>query len=86
MIGLTTPPGPLRVLALGAHPDDIEIGCGGTLLKIAGRPDITLRGAILTGSPARAAEAAAALPAFCRARSSSRARFRTAAFRDTGWR
>lgn len=65
MIGLTTPPGPLRVLALGAHPDDIEIGCGGTLLKVAGRPDITLRGAILTGSPERAAEAAAALPAFC---------------------
>jgi LmbE family N-acetylglucosaminyl deacetylase len=23
---------PLRVLALGAHPDDIEIGCGGTFL------------------------------------------------------
>lgn len=25
---------PLRVLCLGAHCDDIEIGCGGTLLKI----------------------------------------------------
>ncbi len=24
-----------RVLALGAHPDDIEIGCSGTLLKLA---------------------------------------------------
>jgi LmbE family N-acetylglucosaminyl deacetylase len=26
---------PERVLALGAHPDDIEIGCSGTLLKLA---------------------------------------------------
>jgi LmbE family N-acetylglucosaminyl deacetylase len=27
----------LRVLCLGAHSDDIEIGCGATLLKLAGR-------------------------------------------------
>ncbi|MGH7255615.1 MAG: PIG-L deacetylase family protein [bacterium] len=26
---------PMRVLALGAHPDDIEVGCGGTLTKYA---------------------------------------------------
>ncbi|MEW6544195.1 MAG: PIG-L deacetylase family protein [Nitrospirota bacterium] len=25
----------LRVLALGAHPDDVEAGCGGTLIKYA---------------------------------------------------
>lgn len=25
----------MRILAIGAHPDDIEIGCGGTLLKYA---------------------------------------------------
>ena len=31
--------GPLRVLCIGAHADDIEIGCGGTLLTwIAARP------------------------------------------------
>jgi LmbE family N-acetylglucosaminyl deacetylase len=24
---------PLRVLALGAHSDDIEIGCAGTILR-----------------------------------------------------
>ena len=31
--------GPLRLLCLGAHCDDIEIGCGGTILKLvaAGR-------------------------------------------------
>jgi len=27
--------GPLRVLCLGAHCDDIEIGCGGTILTLA---------------------------------------------------
>ncbi len=27
--------GPLRVLALGAHPDDWEIGCGGSMLRYA---------------------------------------------------
>jgi len=26
---------PRRILALGAHPDDIEIGCGGTLMRYA---------------------------------------------------
>jgi LmbE family N-acetylglucosaminyl deacetylase len=28
-------PGPLTVLCLGAHSDDIEIGCGGTILRLA---------------------------------------------------
>lgn len=27
--------GPVTVLALGAHADDIEIGCGGTILRLA---------------------------------------------------
>ena len=36
MLGLQLrePDGPLSVLALGAHADDIEIGCGGTLLRL----------------------------------------------------
>lgn len=29
------PEGPLTILCLGAHSDDIEIGCGGTLLRLA---------------------------------------------------
>ena len=29
-------PSPARALAIGAHPDDIEFGCGGTLAKWAG--------------------------------------------------
>ncbi|HTP42169.1 MAG TPA: PIG-L deacetylase family protein [Nitrospiria bacterium] len=28
-------PPPMNILAIGAHPDDIEIGCGGTLIKYA---------------------------------------------------
>ena len=27
----------LDVLAIGAHPDDVELGCGGTLAVLAGR-------------------------------------------------
>jgi LmbE family N-acetylglucosaminyl deacetylase len=28
-------PEPLDVIAVGAHPDDVEIGCGGTLAVLA---------------------------------------------------
>jgi LmbE family N-acetylglucosaminyl deacetylase len=34
---LPVPPGPLRVLCLGAHSDDIEIGCGGFILSLIKR-------------------------------------------------
>ena len=30
-------PPPLDVIAVGAHPDDVEIGCGGTLALLAAR-------------------------------------------------
>ena len=31
----TKPGGRLEVLCLGSHSDDIEIGCGGTILRLA---------------------------------------------------
>jgi LmbE family N-acetylglucosaminyl deacetylase len=34
MLALALPPGPLRILCLGAHPDDMEIGCGGSVLRL----------------------------------------------------
>ncbi len=54
----------LRVVAVGAHPDDIEIGCGGTLLRLAARPGTTVHGLVMTGTDERAGEARGALPRF----------------------
>jgi LmbE family N-acetylglucosaminyl deacetylase len=56
---------PLSVLALGAHPDDIEIAAGGTILALAERhPGMLVRYVVLTGTPERQAEARAAARAF----------------------
>jgi LmbE family N-acetylglucosaminyl deacetylase len=56
---------PLRLVALGAHPDDIEIGAGGTLLEIArGYPGAEVHYAVMTGTPERHNEARAAVAAF----------------------
>ena len=56
---------PLAVLAIGAHPDDIEIGAGGTLLTLAeSRPGLRVRYLVLTGTEERHAEARRAAVAF----------------------
>jgi LmbE family N-acetylglucosaminyl deacetylase len=57
MIALAPPPGPLQVLCLGAHPDDVEIGCGGTLLELATRGHTTVSTVVLTATPERRREA-----------------------------
>jgi LmbE family N-acetylglucosaminyl deacetylase len=56
---------PLSVLAVGAHPDDIEIGAGGTLLSLA-QSQVGLRAyyLVLTGSPERHLEARTAAGEF----------------------
>jgi LmbE family N-acetylglucosaminyl deacetylase len=47
-----------RVLCLGAHSDDIEIGAGGTLLKLAELiPDLEIRWVVFSAPGARAEEA-----------------------------
>ena len=55
----------LTVLAIGAHPDDIEIGAGGTLLTLAdSHPGLRVRYVVLTGTEERHAEAREAAAAF----------------------
>lgn len=60
------PDSPLRVLALGAHADDIEIGCGGTLLRLGSeRPHVEIHHAVLSsGGTPREDEARASAAAF----------------------
>jgi len=54
----------LEVLCIGAHCDDIEIGCGGTVLAIQRRyPRCKVHFLVLTSNPARRAEAAASAKA-----------------------
>jgi LmbE family N-acetylglucosaminyl deacetylase len=61
---LHLPAGPLQVVTVGAHPDDVEIGCGGTLLALRQRPGVEVHGLVLTGSPERQLEAEDAAVAF----------------------
>ena len=55
----------LSVLAIGAHPDDIEIGAGATLLGLAeAHPGLQAHYVVLTGSADRQLEARQAAQAF----------------------
>lgn len=59
MLNLTFPEllRPLRVLCLGAHSDDLEIGCAGTVLRLQSERNITVRWVVFGCSGARSAEA-----------------------------
>ncbi len=57
MIALGLPHGPLQVLCLAAHPDDLEIACGGTLLALCAAREVTVHSVVLTGSLERVREA-----------------------------
>ena len=57
--------GAKRILALGAHSDDIEIGCGGTLLRlISERRDLEITWVVFCSTPERAREAQASAESF----------------------
>jgi LmbE family N-acetylglucosaminyl deacetylase len=63
-LSLSGPAGePLSVLAIGAHPDDIEIGAGGLLLSLAESP-LQTRYVVLTGTEERRQEAQNAARSF----------------------
>jgi LmbE family N-acetylglucosaminyl deacetylase len=56
---------PLHILCLGAHSDDLEIGCGGAILELIQRyPDLYITWIVFSGRDARANEALASANAF----------------------
>jgi LmbE family N-acetylglucosaminyl deacetylase len=57
-----------RVLCLGAHCDDIEIGCGGALLGLQQRVNLTIDWVVLSGTPERRAETRKAMQLLVRPR------------------
>jgi LmbE family N-acetylglucosaminyl deacetylase len=57
---------PRRVLCVGAHCDDIEIGCGATLLVLQAKGRVRIDWVVLSGSEQRRAETRAAMQALVR--------------------
>ena len=56
---------PLRILCLGAHSDDIEIGCGGSLLRLLEeRPGSSVHWVVFSATGAREREARASAAEF----------------------
>lgn len=52
------PAAPLKLLCLGAHSDDIEIGCGGTILKLLStRSNVDVVWVVFSAGPQREREA-----------------------------
>lgn len=61
----TGPASPLCLLCLGAHSDDIEIGCGGTVLRLlAEHPGSSVHWIVLSSTPEREREARASAGEF----------------------
>ena len=49
---------PRRLLLMGSHPDDIEIGCAGTFMRLRSEfPSAEIRWVVLSGDASRAEEA-----------------------------
>lgn len=57
--------GPLQILCLGSHPDDIEIGCGGTILRLVrDLPESIFHWVVFCANGPQAAEARQAAAQF----------------------
>ncbi len=70
------------VLCLGSHADDIEIGCGGTILRLLElNPQLTVYWVVLSGSDVRAGEARRSAERFLEEAAESR--IITKSFRDS---
>ena len=65
-LSLVTRNSALKILCLGAHSDDIEIGCGGTILKLIRdhHGDVAVRWVVFSSSAERQSEAAGSAAAF----------------------
>ena len=56
---------PLRLLAIGSHSDDIEFGCGGTILRLVEEmASLEVQWVVLSGDDERSSEARASAGAF----------------------
>jgi LmbE family N-acetylglucosaminyl deacetylase len=68
LLSLLLPParqGPMKLLCLGAHADDIEIGCGGTVLRLAAEVTaLVARWIVFSGDGPRRCEAQNGAAAF----------------------
>ncbi|MBI1319638.1 MAG: PIG-L family deacetylase [Candidatus Hydrogenedens sp.] len=79
-IRLAEKEGPLNILCIGAHSDDIEIGCGGAMLTLRKRyPDARIVWVVLSGSKERQEEAERAAAAML---GDADYEFQTGHFRD----
>jgi LmbE family N-acetylglucosaminyl deacetylase len=71
---------PLRLLLIGAHSDDIEIGCGGTVLSLLRQRTVAVRWVVFSATGDRELEARRSAAAFLEG--AAECDVRTCGFRD----